>query len=94
LSDAITSFQAQFPPQTRESLVREYIRSEQAQRAAAVAGGVPRDNGARPGPSHLDRMLFSKNNSGPTARDRGYGGGYRRGAFPSSMRGAKLPSQK
>jgi hypothetical protein len=75
-------------------LARGEIAASQAYRAAVAAGEVTPAERPRAGNSHLDRMLASRFTQGPTAVNVGYGAGHRRGAYPSNMRGGKVPSSR
>jgi pyruvate/2-oxoglutarate dehydrogenase complex dihydrolipoamide acyltransferase (E2) component len=79
LAQAVTEFQSGFPKITRESLMRDYVQSEQARKAA---GHVSQPQG-RPGKSVVDRIAFYGRGGNPARGD------YRRGAFPSQAKGAK-----
>jgi hypothetical protein len=54
LAKAVTNFQAAFPPITRETLMKDFVASEQARRAS----GEPATRQNRPGNSYLDRSRW------------------------------------
>lgn len=63
-----------------ESLVRQHIQSENAERARRVANGESRPT-SRPGRSEIDRYAFVTRNSGKRA---GGGSGFRRGGVSAN----------
>jgi Arc/MetJ-type ribon-helix-helix transcriptional regulator len=82
------------PRVTPDQLAQQFCKEQAALRAAN--GGD--DSGPRivPGPSMVDRQAaFSKGGSASDhVRGQHRNGGYRRGAYSSAARGAKLPSQR
>jgi hypothetical protein len=54
LADAVVAFQAAFPPITRETLMKDYVASEQARKL----NGPPVQRQSRPGNSYFDRSRF------------------------------------
>ena len=94
LAKEITNWLGEFAPVTAEANARAFIASSQAERQALADGSLQAPVASRAGPSHLDRLRHGKLNSGPTALDRGYGSGSRRGAYDSSRRGGRVPSER
>lgn len=102
LAEAVTEFQNGFPKVTRETLMRDYVASEQARKAA----GHPLQRQGRPGKSEVDQSAFYSRGGNPARHfpppwslngklvPPGTPGavegskGYRRGALPSQARGA------
>jgi hypothetical protein len=79
LSKAVSAFQSGFAPISREKLMRDYISSEQARKAAGHQSAPQ----GRPGKSVVDRMAFYSRGGSPAR------GSYQRGAYPSQLKGAK-----
>ena len=72
-----------------QSLVRQHLAAENQRRADVASGKIePRRNMNRPGPSLIDKLAYG-HGSAPGYRS----AGWRRGAYPASQRGRKLPSQ-
>jgi hypothetical protein len=93
LADAITRWQTDGSPMTQGELVRDFLKSEQAERARKAKQGYGEQASApTPGRSHLDRIASGSRGGTP---DRGYSSSFRRGGRPVSQYGTrvKLPSQ-
>lgn len=93
LADAITRWQTDGSPMTQGELVRDFLKSEQAERARKAKQGYGEQASApTPGRSHLDRIASGSRGGTP---DRGYSSSFRRGGRPVSAYGTrvKLPSQ-
>lgn len=92
LARNITAFQIAFGAKLDHTAnVKAYIASEQAMRAARARGEVTAENlnVNAPGPSLVDRMAFGHGGKHGTRAP-----SWRRGAYPSHMRGrVKLPSE-
>ena len=93
LAEAITRWQTNGAPITQGELVRDFLKSEQAERARKAQQGYGEQSSApTPGRSHIDRLASNSRGGNP---DRGYGSSFRRGGRPVSQYGTrvKLPSQ-
>ena len=83
LANAVTQFQSGFAPVTPEQLRRDHVNEQAAIRQAQKDGTLPvvgRGHGI--GKSVVDRMAAYSRGGNPAQ------GNYRRGAYPSQMRGA------
>jgi hypothetical protein len=93
LAQAITQWQLNGTPMTQGELVRDFLASEQRERARKAREGYGEQAAApTPGRSHLDRIASGSRGGSP---DRGYSGSFRRGGLPISRYGTrvKLPSE-
>lgn len=93
LAEAITRWQTNGAPMTQGDLVRDFLKSEQAERARKAREGYGEHASApTPGRSHLDRIASGSRGGSP---DRGFSSSFRRGGRPVSQYGTrvKLPSE-
>jgi hypothetical protein len=77
---------------TPEQNVREWIASNQAERAALAAGEMQPAPGPTPGPSHLDKVRMAGGRGGSV--DKPWTGGHHRGAYPARYLGRRVPSER
>jgi hypothetical protein len=97
LSDAVQAWQTGKPKITRDELMRDYIRSEQAKKLAIAEGRLSPREAPRIGPSVIDRVAAAQR-GGPAA----WGNFRRNGSLvkgglnfdPRKGPVAKLPSQR
>jgi len=94
LGQCINDFQHGIGPKlTQQDLIREHLAASVAERQRKADGLDPEPQADVPGPSYLDRQQARYGNSETFARKQ-IRVGHSRGAYPSSMRGARLPSQR
>jgi hypothetical protein len=92
LAGAITRWQTNGAPITQGELVRDFLKSEQAERVRKAQQGYGEQASApTPAKSHLDRLAAGSRGGSP---DRGYGSSFRRGGRPVSQYGMKVPSER
>jgi hypothetical protein len=79
---ALIWFQSAFPPISRESLVREYCASQQAEKLALSRGEIPPKQQPRVANSYIDRMGAgsAQGNADDFTRRNFVKAGYRRGS--------------
>lgn len=94
LAQAIADFTRGIGPRrTRADLVREHIRQSQLEKARRAEAGYPEPQASTAGPSFLDRQS-QRFGDGETFCRKQVRVGHSRGSYPSSMRGAKIPSAR
>jgi hypothetical protein len=93
LAEALKAFEAVFPPLTPLENVRQYLAASQERKRQLAAGEAEPTAVERVGNSYLDRSVQRYGGADAFAR-KTHRTGHRRGALPSSMHGAKLPSQR
>jgi len=92
LAEAIKAWQTNGTPMTQGELVRDFLKSEQAERVRKAQQGYGEHSAApTPGRSHIDRLASNSRGGSP---DRGYGSSFRRGGRPVSQYGMKVPSER
>jgi hypothetical protein len=84
-ADAITGWQAAFPPPTRSETVKDGIMADHARRLAEAGSQGP----PRPEVTYIDRVgqYASGGNADDFTRAQFRHGGNHRGAYPKSMKG-------
>lgn len=87
LAEAIMRWQTNGEAMTHGDLVRDFLKSEQAERQRKAKYGADYASQAVPGNSHLDRIASGSRGGSP---DRGYGNSFRRGARPISQKGLRV----
>jgi hypothetical protein len=94
LAQAIADFTHGVGPKlSHADLVRQHIAASQAEKQARADGLGSAPDEVIPGKSYLDRQQSWRGDSETFARKQ-HKTGHSRGAYPASMRGARLPSQR
>jgi hypothetical protein len=94
LAQAIADFNHGIGPKlSHADLVRQHIAASQAEKQARADGLGSASDEVIPGKSYLDRQASWRGDAETFARKQ-LKTGHSRGAYPASMRGARLPSQR
>lgn len=94
LAQAIADFNHGIGPKlSHADLVRQHIAASQAEKQARADGLGSTPDEVIPGKSYLDRQQSWRGDAETFARKQ-HKTGHSRGAYPASMRGARLPSQR